>query len=207
MPYLHWEIEEQQAKRECIINQDTSGAGGEDPDWNSDQKLLNAYLRDPHPLHIRRTLDQYYYHTLEDTKKRDLDQVVSRYQKAHLLEPRVITMVDQLWLWLLVGADGRADTVITCFPHRDTWKSSKDPGDHLQDPDPHGLTDVLRNIKLHLQDEPSSVKTAYDLAGVIASKCSRAYLDTGNTEKTLQFSEIYETAIGDVVSTFISLFI
>lgn len=187
MPYLHWENEEQLVKRERIIK---GGTGVE-----SDEKLLRAYLSNPHPLHIRRTLDQYYYHTLQSTEKRDKDQVVSRYQKKRPDKPRVVTMVDQLWLWVLVAADGRADTVITCFPRRDVSPSS-------QDPDPHGLTDVLTKVMLHMLDEPSIVKTAYDLAGVIASTCSRTYLNPPSTGKIPQFSEIYEIAIGDVVSTF-----
>jgi hypothetical protein len=59
---------------------------------------------------------------------------------------------------------------------------------------------MLGHIKLYLLAEPHSIRTAYDLAGVIASKCSRAYLDIGSMKKNLRFSEIYETAISDVVS-------
>lgn len=61
-----------------------SGAGGEVP-----------------PLQIRRTLDHYFYSHLDNTSKRDSDQVVQRYtSKIMDMEPKMF-MVDQLWLWIL----------------------------------------------------------------------------------------------------------
>ena len=159
---------------------------------SGDLKVL-SYCENPHPLHVRRTLDQYYYHAMDDTNQRDSDQVVSRYQKDSL-DPKVITMVDQLWLWVIAGDNGRPDTVLTCFPHRE--KSARD----LADPDPYDFTDVMTNIKSHLLAGESSVKTAYDLAGIIASQCSRAYLDIGSMDKTPGFAEMYETAISNMVS-------
>jgi hypothetical protein len=82
-----------------------------DRDCSNDEKLILAYFSNkPHPpkLHVRRTLDQYYYHMLKDTKARDGDQVVYRW--AHLAElmgesadPKVL-MVDQLWLWIVDGS-------------------------------------------------------------------------------------------------------
>lgn len=172
------------------MKQNKRQQGKVDESWNQDEKLLNAYLWDDHPLHVRRSLDQYYYHTLKDTSARDSQQVVSRFQKANSLNPRVLTVVDQLWMWVLVGADGHADKVITCFPQICS----------SQDDMPNSDRDVLQQIKTHLQTEPTSVKTAYDLAGLIASKCSRAYLDLGSRDRRLQFSEIYEMSIGEVVS-------
>jgi hypothetical protein len=189
---------EQLDKKKRSIEQLETEAGLERLNW---EKFLSAYLRDGHQLHIRRTLDQYYYHTLPNTEERDKDQVVSRYYNKFPKLTRVTTMVDQLWLWVLVGTDGRADTVISSFPQRTIGRSSRS----FDDPDPYGWTDVLRNVLLHIRAEQSSVKTAYDLAGVIASECSRAYLNTSNTQsRELQFAEIYESSIGDVVSTFIS---
>lgn len=55
------------------------------------------------PLHLRRTLDQFYYSHGEDTKERDYDQVVAKYGPyGHLGKPhRLILTVDQLWLWII----------------------------------------------------------------------------------------------------------
>ena len=44
----------------------------------NDDKLLTKYVFKRWPLHLRRTLDQYYYSYLADTKARDGDQVVMR---------------------------------------------------------------------------------------------------------------------------------
>jgi hypothetical protein len=198
MPFLHWDFEELQAKREAIVSSPTHK---QIPSHTlvRDQKLVKAYLTDDHPLHIRRTLDQYYYHTLTDTTMRDKDQLLTSYQNKNEMQPRILTMVDQLWLWVLNGDQGKPDIVVSCFPDVEQQEASAQP-------DPHGLTNVLRCIKLRLLDEPSSVQTAYDLAGLIAATCSRVYFDRastlsfGNTKSTLQFSELYETEISDIVS-------
>ena len=70
-----------------------------------DAWLVNAYLRHEPSLHIRRTLDQYYYFMLDDTRARDSDQVVYRWETTHKKAARpMIIMVNQLWLWIF--ADG-----------------------------------------------------------------------------------------------------
>ncbi|KAJ5369278.1 uncharacterized protein N7496_009038 [Penicillium cataractarum] len=193
MPFLHWDLEEMHSNREEFAN-----TFPQKPNMNEtltrDQKLLKAYLTDEHPLHIRRTLDQYYYHTVTDTSRRDQDQVLGRYQKENGLKPNILTMVDQLWLWVLKGEQGKPDTVVSCFPVLEA-----------ADPDKQGLTNVLRCVKLRLIDEPASVQNAYDLAGLIAATCSRIYLDRASTlsfgeiKSTLQFSELYETEISDII--------
>ncbi|KAG9240812.1 hypothetical protein BJ878DRAFT_524053 [Calycina marina] len=47
-------------------------------DAYTDEKLIERYLNAKPPLQPRRTLDQSYYWTLKDTRKRDRDQVVYR---------------------------------------------------------------------------------------------------------------------------------
>lgn len=47
-------------------------------DYEADERLLRDHLHQTPPLHIRRTLDQSYFWTLEDTTSRDRDQVVYR---------------------------------------------------------------------------------------------------------------------------------
>jgi hypothetical protein len=57
-------------------------------------------------LHVRRSLDQFYYDT-HLTDKRDEDQGVYKYTKLHqrhLKREPTIMMVDQLWLWVLQDA-------------------------------------------------------------------------------------------------------
>lgn len=234
MPYLHWDLDFLRSDRAETIAatsqnignqipestghgnlQDTERAdapsvspnandGGQGAARACDKKLLESYLNDAHPLHIRRTLDQYRYHTLEDTTERDETQVVTKYQKRQNLEPKVVTMVDQLWLWVLKGTEAQPDTVITCFPGVVRWNLD----DH---PDRYGRTSALRSIRLSLLEDPASIQSPYDLAGLIAAKCAGIYLDNastlafGDSHKTVQLSEIYETTIGDVVSNYIPL--
>ncbi|KAK8024397.1 hypothetical protein PG993_012463 [Apiospora rasikravindrae] len=50
----------------------------EQMDYEADERLLRDYVKADPPLHIRRTLDQYYFVTLDDTSQRDRDQVVYR---------------------------------------------------------------------------------------------------------------------------------
>lgn len=54
------------------------------------------------PLHLRRTLDQFYYTHTPDTSKRDEDQIVSKHgPDADNKGKRPMQIVDQLWLWIL----------------------------------------------------------------------------------------------------------
>ena len=69
------------------------------PKASCDEMLVQAYLQSTHNLHIRRTLDQFFYHGI-DTTERDVDQVVYRYLKDRNKERKVF-MVDQLWLWII----------------------------------------------------------------------------------------------------------
>jgi len=76
-------------------------------DIEPDVRLLsdNLHPRDPRipPLHGRRTLDQSYYWKLENTDRRDEDQVVYRGTKAgnSIYRTTRLIMVDQLWLYIL----------------------------------------------------------------------------------------------------------
>jgi hypothetical protein len=192
MPYLHWDIQSQHENRQSIMTQ--SGQQSEEAAWTRDQRFLNTYLYRKHQVHVRRSLDQYYYYTLKDTWKRDRDQVVSRYQEGESVQLKVLTVVDQLWLWVLPGAGDRSDTVISCFPHRDIQEKPNDP-------DEKDFTNVLSHIKFDLLSNSHSINSIYDLAQLIVGRCSRAYLETRSMKRKLQFREIYENTIGNIVSS------
>jgi hypothetical protein len=63
-----------------------------------EKRLADAYMEEEtYPLHLRRTLDQSYYHMLENTKFRDRNQVVSKYIKDKMEKDQTaMIMVDQL---------------------------------------------------------------------------------------------------------------
>lgn len=116
MPFLHYETNAGRKSIARAIDSATlcrkllseGGKGSADEEKRSpDEKLIHTYLHEKPYMHIRRTLDQYYYHTMKDTTERDEDQVVYRYAKKMWPEEHEsvhnILMVDQLWLWILDG--------------------------------------------------------------------------------------------------------
>ncbi|KAF3054827.1 Ankyrin repeat domain-containing protein 50 [Daldinia childiae] len=103
MPFLHYETDERRQKMSNAIK--NAHEKRRLVDTSRDSLIINAYLHNNPPLHPRRTLDQFFYHGI-DTSARDTDQVVYRYCKRYLLEPKVF-MVDQLWLWV-IGKDDLA---------------------------------------------------------------------------------------------------
>jgi len=119
MPIIHWETDIARLQQHYIISdidkQAKSGKVYTDRDIHRlpcsiDEKVLRKYIRHNPPMHVRRTLDQSYHFTLNDTKLRDRDQVVLRYareisQVDKSIVPRVL-MVDQCWLWV-VGSMNR----------------------------------------------------------------------------------------------------
>ncbi|KAL4874565.1 hypothetical protein BJY04DRAFT_224908 [Aspergillus karnatakaensis] len=202
LPYLHWEENSQLDTTRSVIEKASKKT--EDSGLTSEKGLLRMYqFKDEsdalHLPHLRRTLDQFGYYTLGDTEQRDKDQTVTRYQQEFKRKPRVTAMVDQAWLWVLVGPSGRADTVISCFPTIERTQA-KDGAD------PDCVTDVLQNDMLYMFDNPMAVKTAYDLAGVIAGSCSRIFLRPSRAPDSLRFTAIYQRAISTIVNTETELF-
>jgi hypothetical protein len=64
-------------------------------DYEADERLLRDFLHEEPPLHVRRTLDQSYFWTLQDTSSRDRDQVVYRGTRGGRRPQGRIVMVDQ----------------------------------------------------------------------------------------------------------------
>lgn len=111
MPFLHYETND---GRKCMAKAIEKAIENKDDQkpvdrgkQTADEKLIHTYLHEKHFMHIRRTLDQYYYHTMKDTSLRDEDQVVYRYAKKMWPDEKEtnlnILMVDQLWMWILDG--------------------------------------------------------------------------------------------------------
>jgi len=106
MPYFHYETDNGRREMTQAIKRVTyprTQRPESVPNHTVDEKLIRAYLhsnsdKQTAPLHVRRTLDQFFYSTLDDTDFRDQDQVVYRFTEKS--EP-VILMIDQLWLWII----------------------------------------------------------------------------------------------------------
>ncbi|KAH7390185.1 hypothetical protein BKA64DRAFT_116535 [Cadophora sp. MPI-SDFR-AT-0126] len=154
-------------------------------DYEADERLLRDNLHQTPPLHIRRTLDQSYFLTLDDTGVRDKDQVVyrgTRQGKSYHSHSTRVVMVDQLWLWILDD-----NTILTSFPRR--WGRNK--------PDPSGVHKSLRDRLQHLPE--GQIQSIYDLALIIIDQCSRVFFDrTKPLDQRPEVMDLFASAIGNV---------
>ncbi|KAM6511718.1 hypothetical protein FALCPG4_016717 [Fusarium falciforme] len=206
MPFLHWDVEDEVEKLKQILKekrcrpkaaettnaQDAENEIKERP-FNATEMLYWMYLDQKSPLHVRRTLDQFYYHTLTDTDERDKDQTILRYFNDKSLRVRGfkpgLTMVDQLWMWVLPEIGRSPPTVITAFPQRCNRMTSSTS---------KGMTVLIANIIERARE--LAVRTHGELTEVIAGECSKIYLDaTSDRKPPIQFLEIYNTSIGEIV--------
>lgn len=186
MPYLHFEStrrrqEMQQAiKRAEILRSPLCPYLGKASTY--DEMLIRAHLAtSTASLHVRRTLDQSFYHNI-DTESRDEDQVVYRYQlkdrEKEDVDPKIV-MVDQLWMWVL-----GPNLIVTSFPQR--WQQPKN--------DPLNVLDnVIEDINSKTR-EP--VKSVYDLAMTITSRCTGVFDRHRMGDEEYQFLDMFESSIG-----------
>jgi hypothetical protein len=138
-------------------------------------QLIHAYFNgdvdQKFALHCRRTLDQFTYHMLDDTERRDNTQVMFKWTKKDQAKKNgskpsskqrktyPVLMVDQLWLWILEDDQ----TVITSLPN--TWESAKE----------YNLVQHLRRNHLRNNDKRPVIEGAMDLANSII-RCSVDFL-------------------------------
>jgi hypothetical protein len=94
----------------AVDSQDKKGEGKiKEEIQHENRKLILAYLNHDNCLHISRTLDQFYYHSLspEKLEYRNTHQVVFDRHRHKNVEGKTevnnyqICMVDQLWLWVV----------------------------------------------------------------------------------------------------------
>lgn len=196
--------------------------GLDEHDLDEEEKgLIEEYLHSPASLHIRRqvflgikifhlgsndyrTLDQYYYHMLSNTDKRDVDQVVSRWACRIKDEPvHNILMVDQLWLWKAnsdvtydpTGALGatrnnrKCDYIVSCFPGR------AGAGDSTQ----QRWVDNLRHaVLLPRNKQRDPILQSRELVSRILTTCFDGF-DRLQSAESVRFFNIFEDTIGAIV--------
>jgi ankyrin repeat protein/Mg2+ and Co2+ transporter CorA len=203
MPYLHFETDRKRqemqaaiARAETIKERDKHEGRIMKPvvpqAHTYDEMLLRAHLTGSQvSLHVRRTLDQFFYHNI-DTQSRDCDQVVYRYQCKSAYDQDVdpkIFMVDQLWMWTL----GK-DLIVTAFPQR--WQQPRN--------DPLNVLDgIIEDINSKTRDP---VRNVYDLAMMIAGRCSGVFDRHRVGDEDYQFLDMFEASIGDATEMETMLF-
>ncbi|TKX19070.1 ankyrin repeat-containing protein 29 [Elsinoe australis] len=194
-PFLHFETSSARRQMQQAICQARQkvGANTYGKGLSCDEMLIRAHVTGSSTsLHIRRTLDQFFYHNI-DTDWRDEDQVVYRYQytnqaSTHNCDPKIF-MVDQLWMWLL----GK-DLVVTCFPQR--WNQPRN--------DPLNVLDgIIEDVNSKTRDP---IKSVYDLALTITARCTGVFDRHRIGDGDYQFLDMFESSIGNATDRETSLF-
>lgn len=213
MPYLHYETDDGRQKMMDAVRMITGAEQTISTGTSPNLKLLQAYLREKPPIHPRRTLDQFFYHGI-DTSVRDRDQVVYRYCEKTGHE-RKIFMVDQLWLWIIGKSKLSSksthqsllvhmstwlthclslDMVVSCFPGR--WdQQRRDPLNVLD-----GIIEEM-NAKTR-----APIRSVYDLAILITSRCSGMFSRHRSDDQKYQFLDMFEASVGRVTEELTQLF-
>ena len=123
LPYLHWDTYKRMVKRRDIVKRRLNqGRSRPFPEsiGSMDLELIVAwkYVNYDLPFHTRRTLDQFGYPNLADTRARDDDQMLYKMTKHppkekekneesskkdfyETLKDGKVLMVDQVWLWIV----------------------------------------------------------------------------------------------------------
>lgn len=104
MPFIHWEDGNGYKAMRKVVDAAGNDSSETLQGASNAADVLYRSLQGSNPQHIRRTLDQSYYATLKNTKKRDEDQVVQRYARDVLkieVGEQPMLMVDQCWLWII----------------------------------------------------------------------------------------------------------
>ncbi|KAJ5082705.1 hypothetical protein N7532_011748 [Penicillium argentinense] len=187
MPYLHFETAERRLRMQEAIQRAellNLQPRAMKRTRTRDEMLIDAHLSSSTTsLHVRRTLDQFFYPNI-DTHSRDQDQVVYRYQtkgpgrEGPGTDPKIF-MVDQLWMWVL-----GTNLIVTSFPQR--WEQPKN--------DPLNVLDgIIEDINSKTRDP---VKSVYDLAIIITNRCSGVFDRHRLGDDEYQFLDMFESSIG-----------
>ncbi|KAK3624692.1 hypothetical protein LTR56_020842 [Elasticomyces elasticus] len=188
-PYLHFETDVQRREMQEVARRATGDLDEKQVKFGDhfihrttpDEQLIRAFLKPPiSGLHVRRTLDQSFYRTI-DTDFRDKTQVVYRYAQKHgdSQEALKVLMVDQLWMWIV-----NKDLLITSFPQR--WHQPRD--------DPlNVLESTIEEINSNVADSPANL---YDLAVLIGGRCFGTFDRSNITSDGLRFLDMFESSIG-----------
>ncbi|GAB7333874.1 hypothetical protein MBLNU13_g05994t1 [Cladosporium sp. NU13] len=155
-----------------------------------DAKLHNAYSHwrsNDYSLEVRRTLDQF-WHSNVDTRERDDNQVVQRYQEKRKKETPSweqskvdLLMVDQLWIWTLGPS-----LVVTSFPQ--DWQ-------HPRAETPALLSSILEELDPR---NGTAVRNVYELATCIIGHCLKASDEITDSRDSPIVTEIFEATIAEL---------
>ncbi|POS80605.1 hypothetical protein DHEL01_v200987 [Diaporthe helianthi] len=189
-----------------------------------DRQLLETYLMEDPPMHPRRTLDQAYYWSINNTNHRDLDQVVYRATTADPLKFHRWNVDRSIW---------------TGHSHEEN-KTPKELEGHKHEPCPectaniqkvsrvimvdqlwmwmldrktiitcfpkrygankHDTSGIHKSIRMRIEQGGVRIRSVFDLALVIFEECSNTFFDrTRTTDKQPQVLDEFSEAIGNIM--------
>ena len=160
-------------------------------------KAYSDWTANDHGLHIRRTLDQFWYRNV-DTRQRDDDQVVLRYQQKENRDaqpPKLpndnvdVLMVDQLWVWVL-----GPELIVTSFPQK--WQQSRKE-----------LPDLLSSVLERLEPRTGDpIQGIYGLAACIVGQCMSTCDRTMYQSHKASVLDMFSGSVGNAMNEEVNLF-
>lgn len=193
MPYLHWESKagyrEQRAATDALLEApEELRETYEKLNYEDTTRLRSSSLLGNLRYHPRRTIDQYYYSSLEDTRERDNDQIVGH--KAN-----EILMIDQLWVWVTGH-----DTLFTFFPEKRECDEPT-PGPHLKTRFADLRDSIVRDLEETATDR-DLCRDAFELAALAVKNAVNVMLcpDMINAHPNLRVLQIFQDTITETVS-------
>lgn len=176
-----------------------SKRGNAMPSMNRDARLHRAYSEwsaNDYHLHVRRTLDQFWY-TNVDTRERDGDQVVQRYQPREQESQDSqqnstdvdSLIIDQLWIWILGPS-----LIVTSFPQ--DWQQSRDE-----------MPDLLSSILEEIDPRAGApVQSVYELGACIVGHCLSFCDQSADHKGKPSVLEMFGSSVGKVMNQEVMLF-
>ncbi|KAH6989299.1 hypothetical protein BKA56DRAFT_575472 [Ilyonectria sp. MPI-CAGE-AT-0026] len=199
LPYLNWDTYENFTRLRDTYNVGPEAVSNspESKREGLQQSVSSKYLNHDPPLHPRRSLDQFYYSSLSDTRERDADQTVSKWtgSQSKIAEDgrdeaerdSLIVMVDQLWVWVL-----NEHFIVSFFPSHDFQFS--DPSTFSADSP--SSTSKFRDLYSSIKFHSGQCKNVYDLNSLIVEQAMTSLFGLEN-RKFGDLLGIYRWAIGN----------
>ena len=176
-----------------------------------DRKLLETYLMKDPPMHPRRTLDQAYYWSLNNTNHRDLDQVVYRATTADPLKFHRWDVDRSIWTGH-GNEDNQTLEQLEALEHEpcsectsniqkvsrvvmvdQLWMWALDRKTIITcfpkryGANKHDTSGIHKSIRMRIEEGRISIHSVFDLALVIFEECSNTFFDwTRTTDKQPQ---------------------
>lgn len=190
-----------------------------------DRKLLETCLMEDPPMHPRRTLDQAYYWSLNNTSHRDRDQVVYRATTADPLKFHRWNVDRSIWTGH-DGEDNKTPKQLEELEHKpcsectaniqkvsrvimvdQLWMWVLD-GETIITCFPkrygankHDTSGIHKSIRMRISEGGICIRSVFDLALVIFEECSNTFFDRTRTmDKQPQVLDEFSEAIGNIVS-------